>query len=76
MESSLSMNTLRVVLVGLTVLAAGASFVLGQIAAGAYLTAGCLVHGGMWWSQARRRAEEHAELHAGVEELLREESQP
>jgi hypothetical protein len=73
-DSSLSMNTLRIVLVGLTVVAAVASFVLGQIQAGLYLTAGCLVHGGMWWTHARRRAEEHAELHAGVEELLREEA--
>lgn len=74
MESSLSMNTLRVVLVGLTVLAALASFALGQVAAGMYLTAAVLVHGALWWAMAKRRAAEHAELHAGVEALLRDEA--
>ena len=74
MDSSLSMNTLRIVLVGLTVVAALAAFVLGQWEAGLYLTAACLVHAGLWVAMARRKAQEHAELHAGVEQLLREES--
>lgn len=74
MDSSLSMNTLRIVLVGLTVLAAAAAFVLRQVEAGLYLTAACLIHGALWWAMARRRRAEHAELHAGVEELLREEA--
>lgn len=74
MESSLSMNTLRVVLVGLTVLAALAAFVLGQVEAGLYLTAACLVHFALWWAMARRRQAEHDEMHADVEQLLRDES--
>jgi hypothetical protein len=68
------MNTLRIVLVGLTVIAAIAAFVVGQVQAGVYLTAACLIHGALWWVMAKRRAEEHAELHAGVEQLLREEA--
>lgn len=73
MESTLSMNTLRVVLVGLTVVAALASFALGQVAAGFYLTAAVLVHSALWWSMAKRREADHAEMHAGVEALLRDE---
>ena len=74
MDSTLSMNTLRIVLVGLTVLAALAAFVLGQVEAGLYLTAACAIHGGLWWAMARRRAAEHEQLHAGVEQLLRDET--
>lgn len=73
MESTLSMNTLRVVLVGLTVLAAIVAAFLGQWRAALYLTAAVAVHGGLWVFLAKKRDERHAELHAGVEHYLREE---
>lgn len=73
MESTLSMNTLRVVLVGLTVLAVIVAVFLGQWEAALYLTAAVAVHGGLWLFLARQREQRHAELHAGVEEYLRDE---
>ena len=73
MESTLSMNTLRVVLVGLTVLAVVVAAALGQWEAAVYLTAAVAVHGGLWVFLARQREQRHAELHAGVEQFLRDE---
>lgn len=73
-DAPLSMNTLRVILVGLTVLAALIAFVVGQVEAGLYLTAATLVHGALWVVLARRRRAEHDELHAEVEQLLRDEA--
>ena len=73
MESNLSMNTLRVVLVGLTALAVAVAAFLQQWAAVLYLGAACLVHGALWIHLARQREARHEALHAGVEQLLREE---
>lgn len=73
METSLSMNTLRVVLVGLTGLAAVVALFLGQFQAALYLGAAIAVHGGLWVILARQREAQHDELHAGVEQLLRDE---
>lgn len=74
METTLSMNTLRIVLVGLTVLAVVIAVALGQWEAALYLSAAVAVHGGLWVLLAKRRDQRHAELHAGVEQLLRDES--
>ena len=73
MESTLSMNTLRVVLVGLTALAVVIAAFLGQWEAVLYLTAAVVVHGGLWLYLAKQREQRHAELHAGVEQYLRDE---
>lgn len=72
METSLSMNTLRVVLVGLTVLAVIIALFLGQWEAALYLAAAVAVHGGLWIFLARQRESQHDELHAGVERYLRD----
>ena len=72
METSLSMNTLRIVLVGLTVLAVLVAVVVGQWQAALYLTAAVAVHGGLWFFLAKQREARHQELHAGLEQLLRE----
>lgn len=74
MDSPLSMNTLRIVLVGLTALAAVVSAFVGQWEAALYLTAACGIHGALWVVLAKRRQAEHDELHAGVEALLRDGS--
>lgn len=74
MESSLSMNTLRIVLVGLTVLAVVVALFLGQWEAAIYLSAAVAVHGGLWLFLARQREARHEELHAGVEQYLRDET--
>ena len=74
MESTLSMNTLRVVLVGLTVLAVIVAVFLGQWEAALYLSAAVAVHGGLWWFLAKQRQARHDALHAGVEEFLRDGS--
>lgn len=71
MESSLSMNTLRVVLVGLTVLAVIVAVFLGQWEAAVYLTGAVAIHGGLWFFLAKQREARHQELHAGVEQYLR-----
>lgn len=73
METSLSMNTLRVVLVGLTVLAVVVAVVLGQWEAALYLGAAVAVHGGLWVFLAKQREARHQELHQGVEQYLRDE---
>ncbi len=73
MESSLSMNTLRIVLVGLTVLAVVVALFLGQWEAATYLGAAVAVHGGLWLFLAKQREARHQELHAGVEQYLRED---
>lgn len=72
MDAPLSMNTLRIALVGLTALAAIVSAFLGQTAAAVYLTAAVAVHGVLWVVLHRRRQAEHERLHAGVEAYLRE----
>lgn len=72
MESSLSMNTLRVVLVGLTVLAVIVAVFLGQWEAALYLSAAVAVHGGLWLFLGKQREARHQELHAGVEQYLRD----
>lgn len=73
METSLSMNTLRVVLVGLTVLAVVVSVFIGQWQAAVYLTAAVAVHGGLWLFLAKQREQRHAALHTGVEQYLRDD---
>lgn len=73
METSLSMNTLRVILVGLTVLAAVVALALGQVRAGLYLGAAVAVHGALWVYLAKQREQRHRELHERVEEYLRDE---
>ncbi len=72
METTLSMNTLRVVLVGLTVLAVIVAVFLGQWEAALYLAAAVAVHGGLWLFLAKQREARHEALHAGVEQYLRE----
>lgn len=74
MESTLSMNTLRIVLVGLTVLAVIVAVFLGQWEAALYLSGAVAVHGGLWWFLAKQRQARHEALHAGVEEFLRDGS--
>lgn len=73
METTLSMNTLRIVLVGLTVLAVVIALVLGQWEAALYLGAAVAVHGGLWLFLAKQREARHRELHTGVEQYLRDE---
>jgi membrane protein implicated in regulation of membrane protease activity len=68
---ALSMNTLRIVLVGLTAIAAAVAAVMGLWQVALYLTVGIAAHGALWWWLHRQRTEEHDELHRGVEELLR-----
>lgn len=72
METTLSMNTLRVVLVGLTVLAVIVAVFLGQWEAALYLSAAVAVHGGLWLFLAKQREAGHEALHAGFENLLRD----
>ena len=74
MESSFSMNTLRVVLVGMTALAAVIALFLGQTSATLYLTGAVVVHGALWVHLARKRDAEHEQLHTGVEQYLRDEN--
>lgn len=76
MESTLSMNTLRVVLVGLTVLAVVVALFLGQWEAALYLGAAVAVHGGLWLFLAKQREARHEALHAGVEQFLRDGDEP
>jgi len=71
---ALSMNTLRVVLVGMTALAAVVALFFGQYLVTAVLGVGVAAHGGMWVWLARQRQAEMDELHSGVEALLREEA--
>lgn len=73
METTLSMNTLRIVLVGLTVLAVIIAVFLGQWEAALYLGAAVAVHGGLWLFLAKQREARHQELHTGVEQYLRDE---
>lgn len=74
METTLSMNTLRIVLVGLTVLAVAIALFLGQWEAAIYLTAAVAVHGGLWLFLAKQRESRRQELLTGVEQYLRDES--
>lgn len=74
METQLSMNTLRIVLVGLTVLAVLVALVLGQFEAALYLGAAVAVHGGLWLFLSKQRREQHDAMHADVEDFLRQES--
>lgn len=67
------MNTLRVVLVGLTAIAAIVALFFGQYLVTAVLGVGVVAHGGMWVWLARQRRAELDQLHSGVEALLREE---
>lgn len=64
------MNTLRIVLVGLTAIAAIVSAVFGMWTVAAWLTVGVVAHGLLWMHLLRQREREHDELHRGVEELL------
>ena len=75
METTLSMTTLRVVLVGLTVLAVIVAVFLGQWEAALYLSAAVAVHGGLWWFLAQQREARHEALHADVEQYLRDGSE-
>jgi hypothetical protein len=61
-ESTFSMNTLRIVLVGISVLAAAISFGIGQWTAGVYLSAAVAVHALLWMFLNKQRAGELAEL--------------
>lgn len=73
MDAPLSMNTLRIVLVGFTALAAVIALALGSFFVAAILTVSVLAHGGMWlWLAAKRREQADA-LHADVEDLLRQQ---
>ncbi len=73
METTLSMNTLRIVLVGLTVLAVVVALFLGQWEAALYLGAAVAVHSGLWLFLSKQREARHQELHTGVEQYLRDE---
>lgn len=64
------MNTLRIVLVGLTAIAAVVSAVFGLWAVAGWLTVGVVAHGALWVHLHRQREREHEDLHRGVEELL------
>jgi hypothetical protein len=66
-ESTFSMNTLRVVLVGISVLAAAVSFGIGQWTAGVYLSAAVAVHGVLWVFLNKQRAAEQIVPHTTVQ---------
>ena len=70
----LSINTLRIVLVGLSAVAALVAAAFGMWVVAGVLTVGVLAHGGMWLYLANERKAQHEELHQGVESLLRDES--
>jgi hypothetical protein len=66
-ESTFSMNTLRVVLVGISVLAAAISFGIGQWTAGVYLSTAVAVHGVLWVFLNKQRAAEQAVPHTTLQ---------
>lgn len=69
----LSINTLRIVLVGMTALAALAAMAFGMWNVAAVLWVGVAAHGAMWMWLATQRRAEHERLHQGVAALLRDE---
>jgi parvulin-like peptidyl-prolyl isomerase len=71
---ALSINTLRIVLVGLSALATVVAVSFGQWVVAGVLGVGVVAHGAMWVWLAQQRTREHDELHRNVEDLLREEA--
>lgn len=67
---ALSMNTLRIVLVGLTAIAALLAAVYAMWSVAAFLTVGVIAHGLMWVHLKRQRERDHDHLHRSVEDLL------
>lgn len=68
---ALSMNSLRIVLVGATAIAAAVAAVYGMWTVAAVLTVGVVAHGLLWVYLAQQRRREVDELHRGVDDLLR-----
>lgn len=68
---ALSMNSLRIVLVGATALAAAVAAVYGMWTVTAVLTVGIAAHGALWVFLNRQHDREVAALHQGVDDLLR-----
>lgn len=69
----LSMNSLRIVLVGATAIAAVVAALYGMWTVAAVLTVGIVAHGLLWWYLARQRRRDVDALHRGVDDLLRQE---
>lgn len=70
---ALSMNSLRIVLVGATALAAVLAALYGLWTVAAVLAVGVVAHGLLWMYLARQRRRDVDELHRGVNDLLRQE---
>lgn len=70
---ALGMNSLRIVLVGATAIAAAVAAVYGMWTVAGVLTVAVVVHGLLWLHLARQRERDVTALHDGVDELLRQE---
>lgn len=68
------MNSLRILLVGAAAIAAATAAVYGMWAVTGVLTVGIVAHGALWLYLHRQRENELAELHRGVDELLRRDA--
>ena len=70
---ALSMNSLRIVLVGATALAAVVAALYGMWTVAAVLSVGVVAHGLLWAYLAQQRRRDVDELHRGVNDLLRQD---
>lgn len=70
---ALSMNSLRIVLVGATAIAAVVAAVYGMWTVAGVLSVGVVAHALLWLYLAQQRRREVDALHAGVDDLLRQE---
>lgn len=70
---ALSMNSLRIVLVGATAVAAVIAALYGMWTVAAVLTVGVVAHGLLWVYLAQQRRREVDEIYRGVNDLLRQE---
>jgi hypothetical protein len=70
---ALSMNTLRIVLVALTALAAVVAALFQFWVVAGVLAVSVAAHGAMWLHLYRQRQAEAEALHAGIDDLLRSE---
>lgn len=70
---ALSMNSLRIVLVGATAIAAVVAALYGMWTVAAVLSVGVFAHGLLWAYLYQQRTRELSALHQGVDDLLRQE---
>lgn len=70
---ALSMNSLRIVLVGATAVAAVVAALYAMWTVAAVLTVGVVAHGLLWFYLGKARRRDVDELHRGVDDLLRRE---